>query len=120
MSDKDTDAVHIDEIIDFLGDEGYARPKKLVQIILERLVNTNFLRKVGGKHRYYRTKDITFEQTVDWKKLITTCMENMTKHYPEVAAKYSGASLHKYTDPLTGERKDIPMTMKIYGGKDEA
>jgi len=120
VSDKDTDAVHIDEIIDFLGDEGYARPKKLVQIILERLVNTNFLRKVGGKHRYYRTKDITFEQTVDWKKLITTCMENMTKHYPEVAAKYSGASLHKYTDPLTGERKDIPMTMKIYGGKDEA
>ena len=34
VSDKDTDSVHVDEIMDFLASEGLARPKKLVQIIL--------------------------------------------------------------------------------------
>jgi len=116
VSDKETDSVHIDEIIDFLSEEGFARAKKLVKIVLGRLVDTNFLRKIPRRERYYRTKDISFEQRVDWKELVTGCVQNVKEHYPHLQSEYSKMSLHRYTDPFTGKRKDIPMVVKVYGG----
>jgi|TARA_Y100000310_G_scaffold270451_1_gene284282 hypothetical protein len=117
VGETETDSVHIDEIIDFLSDEGLSRAKKLVKIVLGRLVDTNFLRKIPRKDRYYRTKDVSFEQSVDWKELVTGCVQNVNKHYPHLADEYSKMSLHRYTDPYTGKRKDIPMIVKVYGGK---
>ena len=87
-----------------------------MKIVLGRLVDTNFLRKIPRRERYYRTKDISFEQRVDWKELVTGCVQNVKEHYPHLQSEYSKMSLHRYTDPFTGKRKDIPMVVKVYGG----
>ena len=117
VSDKDTDSVHIDEIMDFLASEGLARPKKLVQIILERLVNTNFLKQIPKKAKYYKTQEVNFQHKIDWKQLLQVSIENIDKYHSDISSDYQKQSLHRYTDPFSGERKDIPLKLQVYGGE---
>ena len=40
-------------------------------------------------------------------------METNSEH---IAEEYKKDDLHMYTDPFTGEHKNIPMTLQVYGG----
>ena len=117
VSDKDTDSVHIDEILDYLSERGYSRSKKMVEYTMARLVNTNFVRRLAKTHKFYRTQDFDFKQRIDWKLLVNETMKVMKEHHEDVYVEYQGKDLHMYVDPFTGNKENIPMTIEVYGGQ---
>ena len=117
ISEKETDAVHIDEITDYLTEQGFSRSKKMLEYTMSRLVNTNFVRKLGRANKFYRTRDFDFKQTIDWKLLVNETMKVMKEHHGEVYGEYQENDLHTYTHPFTGNQENIPMTIEVYGGE---
>jgi|TARA_R100000049_G_C1949942_1_gene97033 predicted transcriptional regulator len=103
-TDVESDAATLDDIIDYLTELGMIRNKTTVKSILERLVNTNFIRKIDRKDKYYRTQDMEFEYTVDLKELADGCKENMSLYYPEFSADYNEFP-DEYTCYMTGKVK---------------
>ena len=116
VSEKESDAVHIDEIVDYLSEIGISRTKKLLKETMSKLVDTNFVRQLPKGEKYYRTQDFDFSQSVDWKDLIVTCIQHMETDFPEHAEEYQKNDLHLCTHPLTGKVENLPMTIQVYGG----
>lgn len=116
VSEKESDAVHVDEILDYLSDIGIIRTKKLINETLQKLVDTNFIRKIAKADKYYKTHDFDFSRSVDWKKLIQTCVENVETNYPDIASTYKSQDLHLYKHPFTGKEDAMPTTIQVYGG----
>ena len=116
VTESESDAVHIDEITDHLSTKGINRTKKMIEYTMERLVDTNFVRRLNKTNKYYRTQDFDFSRSVDWKGLVDACITNMESNSPHIAEEYKKDDLHMYTDPFTGEHKNIPMTLQVYGG----
>ena len=116
VTESDSDAVHIDEITDYLSNKGINRTKKMIQFTMARLVDANFVRKIPKADKYYRTQDFDFSRSVDWKGLVDACITNMEINSEHIAEEYKKDDLHMYTDPFTGEHKNIPMTLQVYGG----
>ena len=67
-------------------------------------MNTNFIRKIDRKDKYYRTQDMDFEYTIDLKEMADGCKENMSLYYPEFSADYN-ESPDEYTCYMTGKVK---------------
>ena len=116
VSEKESDAVHLDEIVDYLSEIGISRTKKLLKETMVKLVDTNFVRQLPKADKYYRTQDFDFSQSVDWKDLIVTCIKQMEEEFPESAKEYQKDELHLYTHPFTGKVENLPMTIQVYGG----
>ena len=98
----------MDDIIDHLNNLGMIRHKKTVNSILERLVNTNFVRKIDRKDKYYRTQEMDFDVTVDPGDLKDACKESISLNFPgEVEQEYNKLDLSHYTCYETGEVKKL-------------
>ena len=107
-TDVESDAATMDDIIDHLNNLGMIRHKKTVNSILERLVNTNFVRKIDRKDKYYRTQEMDFDVTVDPGDLADACKESISLNFPgEVEQEYNKLDLNHYTCYETGEVKKL-------------
>ena len=109
-TDVEADAATLDDIIDHLNDLGMIRHKKTVKSILDRLVNTNFVRKIERKDKYYRTQEMDFQVQIDPDDLVDACKESMSLNFPDLSEKYNDIDLIHYTCYKTGEVKKLETT----------
>ena len=109
-TDVEADAATLDDIIDHLNDLGMIRHKKTVKSILDRLVNTNFVRKIERKDKYYRTQEMDFQVQIDPDDLVDACKESMSLNFPDLSEKYNNLDLNHYTCYTTGEVKKLETT----------
>ena len=106
-TDVEADAASLDDIIDHLNELGMIRHKKTVKSIIERLVNTNFIRQIERKEKYYRTQEMDFQVQVDPDDLVDACKENIAINFPDVSEEYNALDLKEYTCYETGEVKKL-------------
>ena len=103
--------VTIDECVDFLFSEGHPKSKAGVEDMLDKLVAANIIRMVEEKRtkRYYRTMDFDrfTGESIRWKDEIEKSFDFVKEHYPEAYDGYVDCAW-TYTDPMTGEEKEIP------------
>lgn len=113
-ADTRHDARHIDQIVDYLDEQGMPRSKTVVKASLERLVGAGFV-KIDDDRHYYKTKDTSKENgvnVIDWGLLIEASVDYTKAKYPEIAVAYEDMS-ETYIDPFDGRWKDIPRKSKI-------
>ena len=84
------DSISIGGITDALDKNfGITYPKKNVEILVNRLVSTNFVKYQPDAGLYFRTTDPEEEQVMDVNQLKTESLLNVEKRFPELYKGYS-------------------------------
>ena len=97
---------HVDEVVDYLDQQGFPRSKVVIASAMERLVASGFV-KQDERKLYYRTKDMEAGAGgVDWALLIEESNRVVKEKFPAVKGEYEEMS-HKFLHPFTGETKDL-------------
>jgi len=113
-ADTRHDARHVDQIVDYLDEQGMPRSKTVTKASLERLVGAGFV-KIDDDKRYYKTRETSAENgtnVIDWGLLMDSAPDYTKAKYPEIAVDYEDMS-DTYIDPFDGRLKDIPRRSKI-------
>ncbi len=113
QSDERGKVRHIDQIVDHLDAKmGMPRSKVIVKDTMDRLVASGFAKQDDQKF-YYRTRDVLSDPCkVDWTMLVEKGVDWVQQKYPTVYKAYALQSTI-YTDPFTGEEKEIELKKKV-------
>lgn len=104
---QESSAISKDKIIDRLAKGGNNRHRKVIDNLISRLIDSNYLRQVENKPFYYRTEEVNMEYKLDVPKLIAECENNIRKYYPDDLDNYMKTVKDTYINPLTGETEKI-------------